>query len=636
MPTHQYFIVTVLFVFGSICSVSQTVNGYANVTAIAGTTLTLASVDETAHTFEDGDEIIIMQMQDNCIGSNTTNVSTFGDLAAIQSAGLFEVLQIVSHTEVAGLPATIVVDHIPHNTYNINANSSVQIITYRLYGSPNYVTTSNMAAKAWNGTTGGVLAFQVNGVLTLAHNLSVNGLGFRGGAVSTNYYSGGTGCSTTEFIRTSNHTRAGAKGEGIYRTSVTNFLYASGHLLNGGGGGAERINTGGGGGGNFTTGGLGGVGWSCAGPGGGGLGGISLASQIAATRVFMGGGGGGGQQNDSQGSAGGNGGGIILVKASSIVTSGACTGRVISANGNTVTGLSNDGQGGGGAGGSIVIQTTAFGILGTCALTVSANGGRGGTANTSTHAGGGGGAQGVVIYSLAQPTTNVVTQTNNGAGGCNNNSNPCTDQAGSATGTNNAGIIVNGATPLPVKLLSFDVSPNSVGKAKLIWETATEKNCDYFEIQKSTDAYLFDSIGITGGSGTSSVQHRYVFTDYSATENSECYYRLKQVDFDGSYYFSPLAYFKGNQFAKSDLQIIPNPNDGHCKLKITNSSSSPHAKVCVYSSVGTEVFNSDFSVNPESAEIEINLQQNLLPGIYLVRLDVIDQSIIKKLVVASP
>lgn len=635
MLTRLQFLFTGLFFFVSFVTLSQTVNGYANVTAISGTTLTVASVDETAHTFENGNQIIIMQMQDNCIGSNTTNVSTFGNLSTIQSAGLFEVFQIISHTEVAGLPATIVVDHVPHNTYNINANSNVQIITYRLYGSPDYVTTANMSAKTWNGTTGGVLAFQVTGVLTLAHNLNVNGVGFRGGAVSTNFYSGGTGCSTTEFIRTSNHTRAGAKGEGIYRTSNIDFLHASGRLLNGGGGGSERINCGGGGGGNYTTGGLGGVGWSCGGPGGGGLGGASFSTNISASRIFMGGGGGGGQQNDSQGSAGGSGGGIILVKAGSIITTGACAGRVISANGTTVTGNANDGQGGGGAGGSIVIQANSFSILGACALTVSANGGRGGTANTSTHAGGGGGAQGVVIYSLAQPTTNVSTQTNNGAAGCNDNSSPCTNPAGTPTGTNNAGIIANGATPLPVEFLSFEVKPNSVGKANLLWKTATEKNSNFFEVQKSFDGLSFDSLGFVYGSGTSSQQQHYSFIDYLVTANTEQYYRLRQVDFDGTYKYSPLVYFKSNSILESDFSIAPNPNTGNFKLKITNTSSSLRGKAFVYSLLGIEVFTADFAVNADTAEIELGVDQNLVPGIYLVRLDLINQSLTKKLIVTA-
>ncbi len=576
-----------------------------------------------------------MQMQDNCIGSNTTNVSSFGDLSGIQSAGLFEVFTIVSHVEAAGLPTSVVVDHTPNNTFNINANSIVQMITFRLYGSPNYATTANMSAKAWNGTTGGVLAFEVVGTLTLSHNLSVNGLGFRGGAVSSNYYSGGSGCSTTEFIRTSNHTRAGAKGEGIYKTSNTDFLYASGHLLNGGGGGAERINTGGGGGGNYTTGGLGGVGWSCGGPGGGGLGGITLSVQISATRVFMGGGGGGGQQNDSQGSNGGNGGGIILIKAGSIVTSGSCAGRVISANGATVTGLSNDGQGGGGAGGSIVIQANSFSILGTCALTVSADGGSGGTANTSTHAGGGGGAQGVVVYSIAQPTSNVVTNTRNGPAGCNNNSSPCTNSAGAPTGTNNTGVIANGATPLPIELLDFTVVPTSSGKAELKWRTASERNCKLFELQKSFDGLDFFTIGTVNAHGTTSQMHAYSFVDYSVQAFTEQYYRLKEIDFDSKSSLSPLRYFKSNYMSNSDFSILPNPNNGNFQINITNTTASALGRVLIVNALGVELFSESFETDKISGETTITFMQQLSEGIYFVRLEMGELVLVKKFIVTQ-
>ena len=617
--------------FLAVESYCQTVNGYTNVTAISGTTITVASVDESADSFEDGEKIIIMQMQDNCIGSNTTNVSSFGDLSSIQSAGLFEVFTIVSHVEAAGLPTSVVVDHTPNNTFNINANSSVQMISFRLYGSPNYATTANMSAKAWNGTTGGVLAFEVVGTLTLSHNLNVNGLGFRGGSVSTNYYSGGTGCSTTEFIRTSNHTRAGAKGEGIYKTSNTDFLYASGHLLNGGGGGAERINTGGGGGGNYTAGGLGGVGWSCAGPGGGGLGGIALSTQISATRVFMG--GGGGQQNDSQGSNGGNGGGIILLKAGSIVTSGACGGRIISANGATVTGLTNDGQGGGGAGGSVVIQANSFSILGTCALTVSANGGSGGTANTSTHAGGGGGAQGVVIYSLAQPTTNVVTSTANGSAGCNNNSSPCTNAAGSPSGSSNFGIIANAATPLPVELMQLRAGATPAGNALIEWKTASERNCKLFEIQRSVDGIEFVSIGAVNGNSTTSQMHAYNFVDYTVAQNTDIYYRLNQIDFDNSNSLSPIVYFKSTKISEPDFEILPNPNNGQFDLTISNVSSADQIELIIYNSIGVENYRSSFFLDTNNRTANIAVSSQLPEGIYFVMMKIAAKTTTKRLVV---
>lgn len=64
------------------------VNGYAVVTALSGTSLTVTSVDETNDTFEVGEQIILMQMQDNVIGANTEDNSSFGTLGSILSTSL--------------------------------------------------------------------------------------------------------------------------------------------------------------------------------------------------------------------------------------------------------------------------------------------------------------------------------------------------------------------------------------------------------------------------------------------------------------------------------------------------------------------------------------------------------------------
>jgi hypothetical protein len=608
---------TILFIFLIIRTNAQIINGYADVTALSGQTITLASVDEGSDTFEDGEAVILMQMQDDCIGSNTTNVVGFGNLGAIGAAGVYEVLYISSHTESAGLPVTLVFSSALNNTYSIGSASRLQVISFPLFGSPNFTTAGNYVAKAWNGTTGGVLAFQVNGTLTLSNNLSANGCGFRGGAASANYYSGGTGCSTTEYIRTTNHTRAGRKGEGIYRTANNDFLYARGKLLNGGGGGSERINCGGAGGGNYTSGGSGGIGWSCTppGPGGGGIGGLSLSGQISAFRVFMGGGGGGGQQNDSQGSAGGNGGGNVLIKATAILTSGACGGRSISANGNSVTGLSNDGQGGGGAGGSIVLQVGSWSIAAGCQLTVSANGGNGGTANTSTHAGGGGGGQGVIIYSSAQPTSNVSTLTNNGTPGCNNNSSPCTDLAGAPSGSNGNGVFSGLNNPLPIELKAFYLERKN-SSVVLQWETLSEKNNLYFEIQRSGNAEEWQTLERIKGANTSSIKRQYEYLDKDAPVHLT-YYRLKQVDTDGSYSFSNILFINAIEADGIKASVFPNPIEDQITLKISSEGMIQISQLAIYSSNGQKVYE-----HPKSElygmfqEKEISFVKKLEPGIY--------------------
>ena len=79
------------------------VNGYANVTSIAGPVLSISSPIETHDVFNIGDRVMVMQMQDNVIGSNTGNNSNFGDLANISNTGRYEFATIALVARVGGI-----------------------------------------------------------------------------------------------------------------------------------------------------------------------------------------------------------------------------------------------------------------------------------------------------------------------------------------------------------------------------------------------------------------------------------------------------------------------------------------------------------------------------------------------------
>ena len=170
------------FILLNQLSFSQILNSYAKVTAIAGTTLTLVNQSFGTQTFADGDQVIVMQMQDNVIGTST-NTNTFGSLSGTGlNAGIYEVATISSHTGGAGF-TTITLSAALTNTYNINANADVQVISYHVFGSPDYTTPGAITPLAWSGALGrgGVVAIQVNGIFTLTSNISANGSGFAGG-----------------------------------------------------------------------------------------------------------------------------------------------------------------------------------------------------------------------------------------------------------------------------------------------------------------------------------------------------------------------------------------------------------------------------------------------------------------------
>lgn len=564
--TFLFFCFLIVFVS---TSVSQVVNAYAKVTAIAGTTLTLSNVNQTNHTFIVGEYVVVMQMQGDVIGANTNNDAAFGNLSSAGSTGLYEIKEItaIDGNSTAGFssatPTSLTVISLT-NTYSTVANASLQIISFRQMSATNYATTGNITALDWDGNVGGVVAIDVPGTLTLNHSITANAAGFRGGTVSNN--NGGPQCVAANTTRYRENTNTlGFKGEGIYKN--TNNLYNNGRakILNGGGGGSDH-NGGGGGGGNYTAGGLGGNGYNnCTANPGGGLGGLSLSSVIDGNRIFMGGGGGGGQQNNTQGRTGGDGGGIILIRANEI-TSGTCA-VSISANGvGPATNGTNDGGGGGGAGGSIVFWVNSWNILASCPVTISANGGNGSTSNNgAAHAGGGAGGQGVLIFNGPTPSTNVTTATNNGTPGCNNSSSPCNNLAGTASGSNGAGIFGNLNNPLPIELVSFSAELISLNECLLKWKTSSEINNDYFTVMKSYDGENWFELNKINGAGNSSSMNHYSLVDPNVT-STITYYQLKQTDFDGTSELSNIVSVHSD-IEGGDILIYPNPTENEITIQ---------------------------------------------------------------------
>lgn len=88
---------------------------------------------------------------------------------------------------------------------------------------------------------------------------------------------------------------------------------------------------------------------------------------------------------------------------------------------------------------------------------------------------------------------------------------------------------------LPVELISFTIKSPNPETVELLWSTVTEINNDYFEILRSVDARNWVSIGIERGNGTTNELHDYTYFDHNLpSTKTTLYYRLKQVDFNGS------------------------------------------------------------------------------------------------------
>ncbi len=612
-----------IFICLSFLSKGQVIyNAYAKVTNISGSTFTVSNLTEPAsYSFTAGEQIIVMQMQDNIIGTNTTNISSFGDISSIQSAGLWEV-KTISSINRSGATATVVLTSSLVNSYNTGANSSLQIISFKNLNTAAFTTSANITCTAWNGNIGGVLAIEVGTDLILQHSISSSTLGFLGGTVSIDH-SGATCSAPSTTVYAFNDSRLGYKGEGIYKNTDVNYANARGKIANGGGGGNHH-NGGGGGGGNWSAGGLGGNGFNnCTTNPGGGLGGLSLSTYIPFNRIYMGGGGGGGQRNNTTGSRGGNGGGIVILKSNRIITGTTCVGGIrITANGETAASGGNDGQGGGGAAGTIILQVGTFSLSATCPLTISANGGNGGTSsNGSPHAGGGGGAQGVVVFSIAQPTTNILVTANNGTPGCNNNSSPCTNIAGSATGTNGGGIMSPIGGFLPIELTEFKAQKQG-NHVHLTWKTSSEINNNFFTIEKSKDAVIYSEIEFVKSKakhGNSKTSIKYETKDYSPYTGTS-YYRLKQTDLNAASKTFPIVSVNHEDITTINVRVYPNPNSGEFTVDFDGVNKNSELEINLTDISGKIIYKKHFQAGFEQNSIGLIPNEKLSAGIYICNL----------------
>jgi len=132
--------------------------------------------------------------------------------------------------------------------------------------------------------------------------------------------------------------------------------------------------------------------------------------------------------------------------------------------------------------------------------------------------------------------------------------------------------------PLPVELIRFgaDVSDQ---KIQLQWTTAQEKDNDYFVVERSADAQQFDKIGRVKGTGDSNIEVDYQFIDDRPLPGV-AYYRLKQIDYDGSFSYSRIVSvtftLENNIFAG----VTPNPVENG-KTVLNLSGVEAYTKVVV-------------------------------------------------------
>lgn len=350
-----------------------------------------------------GDKVLIIQMQGAEIVTN--NKPEYGKVLSLNSAGNYEFARIASATN-----NYIVFDKPLIRSYDPSAK--VQIVTVPEY--ENLTITSPLSCTPWNGDTGGILTFAVEGTFNLNADIDVSSKGFRGGRSINSLSNPST--HTYDYVSYNDSTKFSLKGEGIYGWNNPDQLSGRGAAASGGGGGNNH-NAGGGGGSNAGCGGNGGYGWSLFNgnrENAQGLGGYS--NSVIENKIFLGGGGGAGHSNENSGTDGGNGGGIALIQADVIISDN----KGIFSRGQKSKDAPFDGVGGGGAGGTVIIDCERI----VNSLTIDVRGGSGGSTTEHRDGPGGGGGGGLVCLTTLLPLNNYIMLVEGGGSGTNRDFDP--------------------------------------------------------------------------------------------------------------------------------------------------------------------------------------------------------------------
>lgn len=162
--------------------------------------------------------------------------------------------------------------------------------------------------------------------------------------------------------------------------------------------------------------------------------------------------------------------------------------------------------------------------------------------------------------------------------------------------------------PLPIELINFKVIPTS-SSVLLQWQTASEINNDYFEIERSVDGEHFQSIEKVEGAGNSTQ-----LLNYSTIDNNPIigisYYRLKQTDFDGAFAYSDVKQVK---FSSVDLiRVYPNPAKDEVFIRFNDISN--FTQIIISDVTGKRIKMENCS-EKELVTVPLN---NLTSGVYFI------------------
>jgi hypothetical protein len=196
------------------------------------------------------------------------------------------------------------------------------------------------------------------------------------------------------------------------------------------------------------------------------------------------------------------------------------------------------------------------------------------------------------------------------------------------TGTFSPFAISDQSTPLPVSMSYFNLTC-AEEDVKVNWQTASEHNSDYFQLETSINGVQWEIEQTLPAAGFSQELLNYSTVDQDAARKQK-YYRLKQIDLNGEYeMYGPL---KADCAVESfDVSLYPNP----CESQVTVSVASQISTKLNYTLISPEgkvLENKQIAIQSGMTQYTLDVSE-YQSGMYMLQFDINDKRLIKKLTV---
>lgn len=184
-------------------------------------------------------------------------------------------------------------------------------------------------------------------------------------------------------------------------------------------------------------------------------------------------------------------------------------------------------------------------------------------------------------------------------------------------GTRTASFAVTNNCVLPIELTSFDLNYNGT-ECEINWSTASEKNSDYFLIEKSVNGGSFQLVEKVNAAGNSTEKLNYKVIDDSPEKNAANLYRLRLFDKGSNKEtYETFKVLNTNSSSTERISVRPNPARNEIELLLTKELSKGEISMFVYDNTGREVLKVVTNQTNKSLPYKLNIE-NLNKGLYSV------------------